>query len=537
MRVTTFVLTIFTTAAIAGVALNAQTRLSPGGVALLVDPQNDAERALLAQALRDPDGDVRAAAARVAGISGRKDLAPTLLDLVQSEQHANAGAEQVRALLFLRGLEAVPDVRTAARRLGRVATRALSEWIARMQPLQYGAFVASMLPETGEVSPGDLGELAALAVRQAPAERDNLTKVLAGLPSGVVWRRYLDRSRADAAAETAALKAGLNAAGPEVREQTVWFLISSIAEGRSILSADIRPLISERTAAPGDDTEWTTFGRELLARRAGRLPQKDYAETISKHAASHRADARLIGQLSEPSEQERAALRRVVGEIPSPQKEPLVPEPVVSIRPPGMRLLAIDIQGFLGTLMAALKCAPLTSHDAFAAAQVAYHRDGRVKEVAIDRSRVKPECGTVLNIAAWLSLAPWDEAVSEGTSRWLVMPMNEEAIACIDEPQPSSVVDPERPLTGRIKTPQRVRNVNPVYPETMRQARVQGVVILDALVSTTGCVRNLEVLRSVLPPLDVAAMSAVAGWRFTPTLVGGVPVPVVMTVTVNFQLQ
>jgi protein TonB len=47
---------------------------------------------------------------------------------------------------------------------------------------------------------------------------------------------------------------------------------------------------------------------------------------------------------------------------------------------------------------------------------------------------------------------------------------------------------------------------------------------------------NARVLRSV-PLLDQAALDAVRQWVFTPTLLNGVPVPVIMTVTVNFTLQ
>jgi periplasmic protein TonB len=71
----------------------------------------------------------------------------------------------------------------------------------------------------------------------------------------------------------------------------------------------------------------------------------------------------------------------------------------------------------------------------------------------------------------------------------------------------------------------------------MQRARVSGIVVVEARITTTGCVAAAKVLRSVELPLDVAALRAVSGWRFTPTLLGGVPVPVIMTVTVNFTLQ
>jgi protein TonB len=62
-------------------------------------------------------------------------------------------------------------------------------------------------------------------------------------------------------------------------------------------------------------------------------------------------------------------------------------------------------------------------------------------------------------------------------------------------------------------------------------------VILDAVISPTGCIRSVRVGRSVAPDLDAAAMIAVGQWRYTPTLLHGKPVPVLMTVTVNFRLS
>ena len=65
---------------------------------------------------------------------------------------------------------------------------------------------------------------------------------------------------------------------------------------------------------------------------------------------------------------------------------------------------------------------------------------------------------------------------------------------------------------------------------------MQGVVIVEAVISTTGHVVEARILRSV-PLLDQAALDAVRQWRYTPSLLNGVPVPVVMTVTVTFTLK
>jgi protein TonB len=62
------------------------------------------------------------------------------------------------------------------------------------------------------------------------------------------------------------------------------------------------------------------------------------------------------------------------------------------------------------------------------------------------------------------------------------------------------------------------------------------VVILEATIDTAGNVSRARVLRGV-PMLDQAALDAVHQWMFQPTLLNGAPVPVIMTVTVNFTLQ
>jgi protein TonB len=75
-----------------------------------------------------------------------------------------------------------------------------------------------------------------------------------------------------------------------------------------------------------------------------------------------------------------------------------------------------------------------------------------------------------------------------------------------------------------------------VYPPIAQSARVQGVVILEAVIGPTGKVQDVKVLRSI-PLLDQAAIDAVRQWEYTPTTLNGVPVPVIMTVTVNFTLS
>ena len=89
---------------------------------------------------------------------------------------------------------------------------------------------------------------------------------------------------------------------------------------------------------------------------------------------------------------------------------------------------------------------------------------------------------------------------------------------------------------SKIGTPRKVRHVNPVYPADAQAQRVQGLVIVEARIGVDGRVTDAKLLRSI-PLLDQAALDAVSQWEFTPTLLNGVPVPVLMTLTVNFTLS
>lgn len=88
---------------------------------------------------------------------------------------------------------------------------------------------------------------------------------------------------------------------------------------------------------------------------------------------------------------------------------------------------------------------------------------------------------------------------------------------------------------GRIAPPAKIRDVKPVYPQEAKDAQIRGVVIVEIRIDEEGLVSDARVLRSI-PQLDQAALDAVRQWAFTPTLMNGRPIAVVMTVTVNFTL-
>jgi protein TonB len=89
---------------------------------------------------------------------------------------------------------------------------------------------------------------------------------------------------------------------------------------------------------------------------------------------------------------------------------------------------------------------------------------------------------------------------------------------------------------GDIRAPRKIVDVAAVYPPVAVKAQLEGVVILEATIGANGHVQDTKVLRGV-PLLEDAAVEAVRQWVYTPTLLNGVPTPVIMTVTVTFRLQ
>jgi len=79
----------------------------------------------------------------------------------------------------------------------------------------------------------------------------------------------------------------------------------------------------------------------------------------------------------------------------------------------------------------------------------------------------------------------------------------------------------------------KIKDVPPIYPEIAKQAKVSGAVVIEATIDKDGKVADTKVVKSA-PLLEQAAVDAVRQWEYKPSMQNGKPVPVVMTVTVNF---
>jgi len=148
--------------------------------------------------------------------------------------------------------------------------------------------------------------------------------------------------------------------------------------------------------------------------------------------------------------------------------------------------------------------------------------DGKISDVRVTRSIPALESAAADAVRQWV----YEPTVVDGARVPVIISVAVEFK--LTAPQPIRV-------GGDIKPPTQTKRVTPPYPPEAQAAGVQGIVIMEATIGVDGKVTDVRVLRSI-PLLDQAAMDAVRQFEYTPTVINGVAVPVLMTVTVNFTL-
>jgi protein TonB len=103
------------------------------------------------------------------------------------------------------------------------------------------------------------------------------------------------------------------------------------------------------------------------------------------------------------------------------------------------------------------------------------------------------------------------------------------------KPPAAGEVSARHRVGGLVSAPKPLRTPRPIYPALARQARISGLVRLEAVIAADGSVRSIRVIQGhfLLVP---AAVEAVRAWLYTPPLLNGNPIEVIMQVDVNFQL-
>lgn len=92
-------------------------------------------------------------------------------------------------------------------------------------------------------------------------------------------------------------------------------------------------------------------------------------------------------------------------------------------------------------------------------------------------------------------------------------------------------------MGGNVQPPVKLRAPRPEYTELARQARIQGVVVVQAIIDEEGWVTKVKVSKGLPMGLTEEALKAVCRWRFEPATIDGEPVSVDSTLALNFGLS
>jgi TonB family protein len=523
--------------------------VSPGSVALLVEHAAEpAVRARWAEALKDPRPAVRAAAARSINVAAVARLVPEVAAALGTETDASAAAEEAEVLAALGGPARDEDLLAVAQRTPRFV-RPIALALARSrgrQALGSKPLLSALATESS------WSEFVLLATRRDSGALTYAGSVAVRERNGALLSAVLAAARhEDVALDDGVLVSSLLLPAPEMRALTYWHLVLAAAapSPRVVEAVDAAP------EGRGDSPEAAAgLAYEMLRRRLGRPAREDPSlvgalrdpsapwELASDRAALERLTATELSALSEraPGEPgELAKWLRSKDPHPLEVRKDAKPGAAGAEAAAGLRMLDGLPAGLVSDLLRVSACAG-GRKDAFHGGQVTYGPDGRPREVTLLAAPdVSPQCVQAVRAMLFLALAPTERVGDGGHPDTLIVPLASDALACLGEDVPAAAprAASEPVRRGRIKEPKKIRHVDPWYPEGARRLRIEGTVVLEAVISPSGCISALKVLRSRHPALDLVSLITVARWRYTPTLLDGVAVPVIMTITVNFRLS
>jgi TonB family protein len=515
-----------------GQAGAAQTTRTPGQVALLANKMDADAVYAVRDAITSEDPLIRTVAARIAAATAHAPFANALTEAMSREQDATALAEQIRALLAIRGALATEPVeaRVSASRPGAIL---YAEWLARSQPERF----ADQLPKLAAAVGNDrrvLSRYVTWLIAHHQEVGEPVLRAWSKASTAAAWSGSLGEilEQLRPSYEPILIDA-LTSQDVEVRTGTVWAIVERLADGGAMPAAVLDtalPTTPQDATAP---ITWEQFGRELIARvhRATQTP--DRSRFLSNEAGRHARDAQTLAPLKQLLESERKALRAALGER-FPANVSAGPARKPAERSGAMRTMGALWPGFLKGVFEAAKCKPGSS-SGIGIAYAEYRPDGGVAKLQISDTPMPDGCPDAVMAVARLTVAAFDYSPTNAREI-LVLPLDSDYVECVSGAEPVQP-DPLLRSDAKIDPPRKVRDVRPEYPVAVQNRRIAGTVGLAGTITATGCTRDVRVMHSVDPMLDVAAIRAVAQWQFTPTKLDGRPVPTVMTISVNFALK
>jgi TonB family protein len=519
--------------------------VSPGTIALLAEyPTDPAVKGRLVAALTHAEPDVRAAAARVIFVQGMRDLVPGVAEVFPTETSPEAAFEESRVLLYFGGpsydimVESSRALRGTAWATPRMMVLAGARGEAVLNQFAYLQGMGASESELADfIRVATRGRLELLSKRAVAARQVSDASLLAA-----VLRASRD---ADAPLGEDLVEDTIkNAAQPEMRRAALWHLIE--LSDKAPLSDRMRTLLKSipSSSSNAEDAQ-SLLANELAARAGGRAPRKDAAWTTflaSPPPDTHPLFARR-GVTRLLSERELDTIGRSVRNDPKWLSKPADrgdddDKPRAAAALPFLRAISEYPHGFVSGVFAASGCDTAKawrSQPGAVGGDLRLRADGRPMHLAPASMGADPACAHAARVLLMTYTPRVDRVINDGQPERLIVPFSPDYIACQD----TDVHGIGRPVTigGRIAPPSKLKDVRPEYPRSAQTDKVEGTVLVETTISGSGCIARAAVTRSVDIRLEWASIRAVIDWRFTPTLLNGTPVPVLMTLTTQFTLQ
>jgi TonB family protein len=501
-----------------------------GAAALLIGGKLTAtELQRWAHLLDDPRPLSRATAARLASVSQAQPMAQPLHAALEKEEDALAAREMIRALGILSPGTADEGLFAAARRFEGALDADLVQAVALR-----GAPALALVPRVaGLDAAGAWRTFFGWATRNGTASLADAAGAAVASGKSDPWREILALAREEQVeVPDDSITRSLESTDAGVRRATLWHLLevdhTKPAEGSPLA----RALAGVPEANGGGDRS-TLLAYELLGRTWGR-PARDWRETLAaltpEEARGIPATTHVRDRLRGP-EREALMKARFADEserwVDSPNRGRLAHR-----NPPESVRTADTLPGLVEDTLAAAGCRG--AGERWAVLEARHDATGKLEQIGMaPLTDLASGCQLAARALLLTAAIPGERPPRPREVDVRLLPLFPTQLGCAGEARPAP---PRRVGDPRIEEPRKLRNVNPVYPSSAVGDRRQGVVILEAIINRKGCVSSARVLASNHRDLSGAALRAVAQWRYTPTFLDGVAVPVVMTVTVNFRL-
>lgn len=523
--------------------------LTPGIVALLARHMSNprvVER--VRAALSSPVPSVRAVAARTIAVGSLGSLISDLKEALAKESDAGAAREEIRALCTVAGPVADSEALVAAKRFSPRLDAAYVRTVARLRGLQALPVYFSTLREL-QLSSYDREVFFRLAAnRYGPDLLSAAGSLALARGASNEWGAILKvASERNVSLHEGVLVAALRGEDSIVRGEAAWYLAKAHQGRPPSQSSEIVEAVSSDAPPPSDPE--LRFGLEMLRRVLGKPPKEDEGwiaclETNPEcHLDSDLDESPLIELLTE--REAEAVMRRnrrgrsEPGSLPTPKSTQALSKPPPPAEPAiGLRLVTGLPEGMVSDLMAVSDCRSAWTSLLYPVAEIDFWPHGLPRQVRAAPVRFK-QCQATAEAIFLMTAEPDDGRQPEKRGVFYLALLDTDVLACQEldlAPDVKSTTE-VRMVRGKVTAPKLVSRVEPAYPADSRRQGHEGLSVYEAIISPTGCVNDLHVIRSSHPDLDITGMAAIAHWRYTPATLDGRPIRVYLTVTVTYKLD